>query len=151
MSKNVCVKVEGTLISIVFDTSVHSEVKSKSGKSFVVCDSAGLIKVTANGKTYNASARLWELLPKADVYEAEVARVKAINVEGGMTPEKAEVAARKSVKPPREPKPTEATVTKALEKARTTGVTPAETPVTPPPARPGKSRVEVQIAPRKSR
>jgi hypothetical protein len=149
--QNVNVQVKGSVIWIGVDTAHPTDAMSKSGKSRVVGSSEGLLAVEVEGKTFRVMAGVYAPLPKADVYAAELATATKTLVDAGMTPAKAAEAAKAIVHAPKPPKADKATVATALEKARTTGIAPAETPVTPPPAKPGKSRVEVQIAPRKSR
>ena len=147
--KNVCVKVQGSVIWIGVDTATPTDEMSKSGKSHVVGTSNGLLAVDVGGKPYRVMAGVYATLPKADVYAVRLAEATKTLVDAGMTPAKAAEAAKAIVPPPREPKADKAKVKEALEKARATGVTPGVESVAPPPAPPGKSRVAVNIAPRK--
>ena len=147
--KNVNVQVKGSVIWIGVDTAQPTDAMSGSGKSRVVGTSEGLLAVEVNGATYRVQAGVYAPLPRADVYAAKLAEATKTLVDAGMTPAKAAEAAKAIVPPPREPKADKAKVKEALEKARATGVTPGVESVAPPPAPPGKSRVAVNIAPRK--
>jgi len=157
--ENVIMKMEGTMLCLMIDTAHPTDAMSKTKLSHIVGTTHGWLPVKFGAQAYRVQVRVDAPIPKGEAYAVKRGAYDAKREQGiadlvaiGVPLDAATAQVEKLIgDAPREPKPSEATVATALEKARTTGIAPTEAPVTPPPAKPGKARVEVQIAPRKSR